>query len=182
MSATTPAPKRFGCCSGCLLLIVLFVAALVAGGYGAYRYRDVLFAMSLESMRAGVKAQLEQLESEGRVPEAHRALYEDIKQRVLDPKLGILAIMGAQKPIQDTLADGKLDEVEVRLLESALAFLKEHPQATLAEFFAYSQEYAKLCQGVIKESSAKAVEDARAARIQQLAPALTTKEALPSES
>lgn len=160
MSASSPPPKRFGCCSGCLLVVVLLAGAI----YLAYTYRNVIFSAAVKTMRDGSAAQLERLEREGHVPAEHRGLYEEFKQHLNDPKLGLLGILAVQESVHDALADSKLDESEVQLLEFALAFMKEHPEPTFGQYYRFGRAYDAMIQQIVEERSAEAVEKARAMR------------------
>ncbi len=160
MSATTPPPKRFGCYSGCLLIVALLAGAIYLG----YANRDLIFSTAIKTMRDGSNAQLALLEKEGRVPEAHRALYDELKSHLTDPKLGLFGILAVQEPVHDALSDNTLDESEVKMLELVLDFLKKHPAPSFYQYYRFGRSYDALLQGIVEDSSARELEKVRASQ------------------
>lgn len=148
MSATAPAPRRFGCCSSCLIIVVLAVVGIGAGGYYAFQNADALFSTMRDQMREGTRKQLEKIEQAGNVPPEHQALYEELKERVLSEETGVLALHAVQESFHDALSDGNLDATEIAMLQAALDFLRRYPRPTLQEWWAYGEVHDALRRNV----------------------------------
>jgi hypothetical protein len=142
------------------LIVVLLAGAVYLG----YANRDLIFATAIKTMREGSNAQLALLEKEGRVPEAHRALYDELKSHLTDPKLGLFGILAVQEPVHDALFDNTLDESEVKMLELALDFLKKHPAPSFYQYYRFGRSYDALLQGIVEDSSARELEKVRASQ------------------
>jgi uncharacterized protein HemX len=136
-----------------LIVLVLLALALGGGVYYTVQNVDTLFAEMRTQMREGTRQQLEKLEAGGKVPEEHRALYDDLKARLLSDETSVLALMAVQESVHEALSDETLDATEIAMLEAAANFLRRYPRPTLQEWLAFGEVHDSIRRGVERPSN-----------------------------
>lgn len=134
----TPAP------AGCLLFGLIAVGAvLVLSVLGVF-----LFILNGESfledrkpgLREALHNSIQQWDEEGKIPEAHEALFQEFAAMADREDAGAMAIMMMGSLLQTVLEDDKIDEKELEQLQATLAYLEKNPAPIATEITRFQRE------------------------------------------